>query len=213
MIDKTISPLRQRMIEDMTIRHFKEKVQKDYIRHVKNFTVFLGRSPDTATTTAYDEEPSQCGERQLRDCRAAVLLQGDARTSRLGSASDLRAGAAQGADRVEPRGSGTPPRGRARRQIQGGTWRRLWRRLARVRGCRVEGVGYRQPAHDASGRTRQGAQGSICDAVAATARTPARLVANSTSPGLVVSWPKPDQPHDGPPAQSRLSRRSPDGGD
>jgi site-specific recombinase XerD len=50
MIDKTISPLRQRMIEDMTVRHFKEKVQKDYIRPVKNFTVFLGRSPDTATS-------------------------------------------------------------------------------------------------------------------------------------------------------------------
>jgi integrase/recombinase XerD len=50
MIDKTISPLRQRMIEDMTVRHFKEKVQKDYIRHVKNFTVFLRRSPDTATS-------------------------------------------------------------------------------------------------------------------------------------------------------------------
>ena len=33
MTDKPISPLRQRMIEDMTVRHFKEKVQKDYIRH------------------------------------------------------------------------------------------------------------------------------------------------------------------------------------
>jgi integrase/recombinase XerD len=50
MIDNHISPLRQRMIEDMTVRHFKEKVQKDYIRHVRNFTVFLGRSPDTATS-------------------------------------------------------------------------------------------------------------------------------------------------------------------
>jgi integrase/recombinase XerD len=45
-----ISPLRQRMIEDMTVRHFKEKVQKDYIRHVQNFKDFLGRSPDTATS-------------------------------------------------------------------------------------------------------------------------------------------------------------------
>ena len=50
MIDKAPSPLRQRMIEDMTVRHFKEKVQKDYIRHVKNFTAFLGRSPNTATS-------------------------------------------------------------------------------------------------------------------------------------------------------------------
>ena len=45
---KPISPLRRRMIEDMTVRGFGEKTQSDYIRHVKNFTVFLGGSPDTA---------------------------------------------------------------------------------------------------------------------------------------------------------------------
>ena len=50
MTDKPVSPLRQRMIEDMTVRHFKEKVQKDYIGHVTNFKDFLGRSPDTATS-------------------------------------------------------------------------------------------------------------------------------------------------------------------
>ena len=49
MSDKPISPLRQRMIEDMTARRFKEKVQKDYVRHVRTFAAFLGRSPDTAT--------------------------------------------------------------------------------------------------------------------------------------------------------------------
>ena len=50
MLDKPISPLRQRMIDDMTARRFKEKVQKDYVRHVRNFAVFLGRSPDAATS-------------------------------------------------------------------------------------------------------------------------------------------------------------------
>jgi integrase/recombinase XerD len=45
----TISPLRQRMIEDMTVRNFAEKTRNDYIRHVKMFTTFLGRSPGTAT--------------------------------------------------------------------------------------------------------------------------------------------------------------------
>ena len=49
MTDKTISPLRQRMIEDMTARRFAEKIQNDYIRYVKNFAAFLGRSPDAAT--------------------------------------------------------------------------------------------------------------------------------------------------------------------
>ena len=47
---KPISSLRQRMIDDMTARRFKEKVQKDYVRHVRTFTAFLDRSPDTATS-------------------------------------------------------------------------------------------------------------------------------------------------------------------
>src|SRR6202022_1437282 len=49
MNGETISPLRRRMIEDMTVRKFVEKTQKDYIRHVKGLTIFLRRSPDTAT--------------------------------------------------------------------------------------------------------------------------------------------------------------------
>src|SRR4029079_16329213 len=48
MSEKTISPLRHRMIEDMTVRNFVEKTRNDYIRHVWTFTAFLGRSPDTA---------------------------------------------------------------------------------------------------------------------------------------------------------------------
>jgi len=49
MTNKTISPLRQRMIEDMTVRSFTAKTQSDYIRSVRNLAAFLGRSPDTAT--------------------------------------------------------------------------------------------------------------------------------------------------------------------
>ena len=49
MSEKPISPLRQRMIEDMSVRNFGEKTRNDYIRHVRTFTAFLGRSPDTAT--------------------------------------------------------------------------------------------------------------------------------------------------------------------
>ena len=49
MTDEAMSPLRRRMIEDMTIRKFAPKTQQDYIRTVKNFAAFLGRSPDTAS--------------------------------------------------------------------------------------------------------------------------------------------------------------------
>lgn len=43
-----VSPLRQRMIEDMTIRQFGAHTQRDYVRQVREFTAFLGRSPDSA---------------------------------------------------------------------------------------------------------------------------------------------------------------------
>ena len=48
MTDEVISPLRRRMIEDMTIRKFAPKTQHDYLQRVKNFAAYLGRSPDTA---------------------------------------------------------------------------------------------------------------------------------------------------------------------
>ena len=49
MTDEAISPLRRRMIEDMTMRKLAPKTQQGYIRTIKNLAVFLGRSPDTAS--------------------------------------------------------------------------------------------------------------------------------------------------------------------
>jgi integrase/recombinase XerD len=49
MSETPISPLRRRMIEDMSLRNFGEKTHYDYIRHVKAFSTFLGRSPASAT--------------------------------------------------------------------------------------------------------------------------------------------------------------------
>ena len=47
--DRRVSPLRARMIEDMTVRGFTEKTRQDYVRHVQAFAAFIGRSPATAT--------------------------------------------------------------------------------------------------------------------------------------------------------------------
>lgn len=49
MTDEAMSPLRRRMIEDMTIRKFAPTTQHDYVQRVKNFAAFLRRSPDPAT--------------------------------------------------------------------------------------------------------------------------------------------------------------------
>ncbi|HEV8018119.1 MAG TPA: tyrosine-type recombinase/integrase [Steroidobacteraceae bacterium] len=49
MTDTPISPLRRRMIEDMTVRKFAGRTQEGYIRAVKGFSTFLGASPATAS--------------------------------------------------------------------------------------------------------------------------------------------------------------------
>jgi site-specific recombinase XerD len=49
MTDQAMSPLRRRMIEDMTIRKLAPKTQQGYIRIIRDFAAFLGRSPATAS--------------------------------------------------------------------------------------------------------------------------------------------------------------------
>ena len=44
-----VSPLRQRMLEDMRMRKLSPKTRDAYIRAVSRFAQHLGRSPDTAT--------------------------------------------------------------------------------------------------------------------------------------------------------------------
>ena len=44
-----VSPLRQRLIDDMNMRHFSRETQRNYVRDVGRFATFLGRPPDTAT--------------------------------------------------------------------------------------------------------------------------------------------------------------------
>ena len=89
MTDKAISPLRRRLIEDMTIRRLSPKTHYQYIRHVKKFADFLGRSADKAT--AEDVHRYQLwlgldrdvgGNRQRQRHCTAVLLQDHTETPR-----------------------------------------------------------------------------------------------------------------------------------
>jgi site-specific recombinase XerD len=49
ILDARVSPLRRRLIDDMTMRRFSRETQRNYIRDVGRFAMFLGRPPDTAT--------------------------------------------------------------------------------------------------------------------------------------------------------------------
>src|SRR5260370_39259320 len=37
------------MVEDVTVGGFNEHTRRDYVRHVRSFAAFIGRSPDMAT--------------------------------------------------------------------------------------------------------------------------------------------------------------------
>jgi len=86
MTDQAMSPLRRRMIEDMTIRKFAPKTQHDYLQRVKNFAAYLGRSPDTASS----EDVRRYPYHQPDDLDAAVLLQDHARSRRPRGTRDIR---------------------------------------------------------------------------------------------------------------------------
>ncbi len=49
MTGERSTPLRKRMIEDMRIRGLGDKAQNAPIRAIKDFGIFLGHPPDTAT--------------------------------------------------------------------------------------------------------------------------------------------------------------------
>src|ERR1700692_1617507 len=48
-IERPVSALRQRMLEDMAMRGLRSDTQHEYIRFVRSFAAFLRRPPDTAT--------------------------------------------------------------------------------------------------------------------------------------------------------------------
>ena len=49
VLDSPVSPLRQRLVDDMAMRRFSRETQRNYVRDVGRFATFLGRRPDTAT--------------------------------------------------------------------------------------------------------------------------------------------------------------------
>jgi hypothetical protein len=48
-VERPVSALRQRMLENMAVRDLRSDTQRDYVRMVRSFAAFLGHSPDTAT--------------------------------------------------------------------------------------------------------------------------------------------------------------------
>ena len=219
MTDECISPLRRRMIEDMTVRNFVAKTQTDYIRRGQELCRFSwalarycdpGRCPPLPAASGIERNGR--GNRQRHWLGAAVLLRHNARSSRDCQASAGCARAAQSAGHLEPGGSRPHVGGGTWRQVQGGAERGLWGGSAGVRSRCAEGERYRQRADDDPDRAGQAPQGPLRDAVAAAARSAARLVAGLPLAGLAVPGPRSaatDHRHASSPAPATRLRRRP----
>ena len=48
-VERSVSTLQARMLEDMAMRGLRSDTQHDYVRVVRSFVAFLGQPPDTAT--------------------------------------------------------------------------------------------------------------------------------------------------------------------
>ena len=74
MTHEKITPLRERMIEDMRIHGMGDKAQKAHIRAVKDFAGFLEAVPDTATPMilrAYQLAHDRYGSRRRHSMRGS----------------------------------------------------------------------------------------------------------------------------------------------
>jgi integrase-like protein len=81
MSTTTVSPLRQRMVEDMSLRNFAPRTQEAYIRGCKKLAAFLRRSPDTATAEDIRLSPREHLHPQPYDDRDSLPVPGDAETA------------------------------------------------------------------------------------------------------------------------------------
>jgi site-specific recombinase XerD len=76
MTTNTVSPLRQRMIEDMNARKLCAGTQRGHIRSCKRFAAFLKRSPDTATFEDIRRFQLHLAETGLSICSRNVIMTG-----------------------------------------------------------------------------------------------------------------------------------------
>ena len=190
MTTRTGSPLRQRMIEDMRMRKLEPRTQEGYIRAVRKLTVFLKRSPDTATV-----EDLRNFQLHLVDTGTSPITL-NATLTGLKFFFDITLGRGELMARMQPV---KLPRTAARRAEHAGG-RALIAAARNIKHqaalsvaygaglrasevCRAQGRRRRQPAHGAARRAGQGPQGPLRHAQPGAAAAAARLVARRPCPG------------------------------
>src|SRR5947208_15241493 len=76
MTTETITPLRQRMIEDMNARKLGAHTQRSHIYSCKRFAAFLKRSPGTATLEDLRQLQLHLAETAISSCNRNRIMTG-----------------------------------------------------------------------------------------------------------------------------------------
>ena len=224
--EHSISPLRQRMIEDMTLRKLSPKTQSGYLRWVKRLNGFLKRSP--ATATAEDLRRFQLDLVERGVGRGSV----NAAVTALQFFFDVTLGRGELMAKMshvhQPRKLPTVlGREEAERFLEAAPGLKYKAALSVAYGAGLRAAevvalkvdDYRQPADGHPRRAGQGAQGPLRAALADVAEGAAGVVVRGqrarqdAPPRLAVPGPGPRQSAHHAPAQPRLSRRRREGRD
>jgi site-specific recombinase XerD len=211
MTEQAISPLRRRMIEDMSIRKFAAKTQHDYVQRVKDFATFLGRS-----LAAADAE-------DVRRFRLHLTASGAGTPKINATVAALRFFFKATLDRPdlvkhlsfihEPRKVPvvlSPDEVARFLEAAPGIKYKAALSVAYGAGLRVSEVVSLKVSDIDSKRMMlrveqgKGRKDRLCDAFPRAARTSARLVSHCAAAGLAVSRSEPRQPDDDAPAHARL---------
>ena len=146
--DAPVTPLRQRMQQDMLMRGLGWHTQQDYIRHVRRFAAFLGRTRDTAISEdirrfQLSQHENGVGPAMINGAVSALRFLFEVTLKRRDLARVLVITRYQrklpDVLSVEEAGAGHQVQGRARCG--------LWRRPARLRGRPPQDRRYRQHPH------------------------------------------------------------------
>jgi Phage integrase, N-terminal SAM-like domain len=209
---RPVSALRARMIEDMRVRGFTEKTRNDYIRNVRAFAAFIGRSPGTATAEdlrRFQLHQTQTGM-QPPSINSAVAALRFFFTVTLDRPDLARRLTIVREPRRLPAVLSVEEShccSRRRAEVQGGARHRIWHRTARLRGRCAQGRRYRSErmllrVEQGKGRKDRNAMLSPLELLRAWWRggsVPGRVAAAR----LAVSGPQSGRAALDPPAQPR----------
>jgi len=168
-----MTPLRRRMLEDMSIRNFAEKTQQSYLEHVSRYARHFHRSPE-------ELGPEQVREYQLHLTETRKLAP---------STISIATSALRFLYRVTLKRNWEPadipmPKKPFKLAV-------VLSRAARIRSRALEGDRHRQPSNGSTGRSRQGSQRPLRDAVTSIARRIARVLEGHASHHVAVSGRHP----------------------